>query len=225
MTPHRQIETAARRHNSDLGTPGGSNFANAKLPRPVLRPASQRPYGYRGRSSQNGRVNVTWPDACGATAMAQGNILLLIAALAAHGQHVKTEHAEKSCLAQALYYEARGESERGKEAVAEVILHRVRSGAHPKSVCGVVYEPHQFSFLEDGSTRKKVDANAWKDANRLASKILHGDLVTSLTRNAMFYHSVDVLPDWTAKMVRTAQIGRHIFYQRPRPPAPRFKSA
>jgi spore germination cell wall hydrolase CwlJ-like protein len=70
-----------------------------------------------------------------------------------------------------------------------------------------------------------VDANAWKDADRLASKILHGELVTSLTRNAMFYHSVDVLPDWTAKMVRTAQIGRHIFYQFPRSPALRFKSA
>ncbi len=151
--------------------------------------------------------------------MAQGNILLLIAALAAHGQHVKAEHAENSCLAQALYYEARGESERGKEAVAEVILHRAKSGAHPKSVCGVVYEPHQFSFLEDGSTRKKVDTHAWNEAHRLAWKILHGNVVTSLTRNAMFYHSVDVLPDWTANMVRTTQIGRHIFYQRPRTPA------
>jgi spore germination cell wall hydrolase CwlJ-like protein len=82
--------------------------------------------------------------------MSQSAIILLIAALAAHGQQVKAENAEKSCLTQALYYEARGESERGKEAVAEVILHRARSGAHPKSVCGVVYEPHQFSFLEDG---------------------------------------------------------------------------
>jgi spore germination cell wall hydrolase CwlJ-like protein len=157
--------------------------------------------------------------------MSQSAILVLIAALAAHGQHVKAQHAEKSCLAEALYYEARGESERGKEAVAEVILHRSRSGAHPKSICGVVYEPHQFSFLEDGSTLKKRDVTAWQDANRLASKILHGDVVTSLTRNATFYHSVDVLPEWSAKMVRTAQIGRHIFYQRPRAPAARFKSA
>ena len=150
--------------------------------------------------------------------MSQGGILLLIAALAAHSQQVKAEHAEMSCLAQALYYEARGESERGKEAVAEVILHRARSGAHPKSVCGVVYEPHQFSFLEDGSTLQKVDANAWKDADRLAAKIIRGDLVTSLTRDAIFYHSVDVHPDWTTNLVRTAQIGRHIFYQVPGAP-------
>jgi spore germination cell wall hydrolase CwlJ-like protein len=146
--------------------------------------------------------------------MSQGGILLLIAALAAHSQQAK-EHAERSCLAQAIYYEARGESEQGQQAVAEVILHRARSGNHPKSLCGVVYEPHQFSFVEDGSTLRKVDDDAWKAADRLAARIMHGGLVTSFTRNAMFYHNADVQPAWTAKMVRTTQIGRHIFYQRP----------
>jgi spore germination cell wall hydrolase CwlJ-like protein len=157
--------------------------------------------------------------------MSQSAIILLIAALAAHNQQAKAEYAERTCMTQALYYEARGESDRGKEAVAEVILHRAKSGVHPKSVCGVVYEPHQFSFLEDGSMRQKVDVPAWKNAELLASRILHGELVTSLTRNAMFYHSVDVLPDWTTNMVRTAQIGRHIFYQFPRSRPVRVKSA
>jgi spore germination cell wall hydrolase CwlJ-like protein len=146
--------------------------------------------------------------------MSQGGILLLIAALAAHSQQAK-EHAERSCLAQAIYYEARGESERGQQAVAEVILHRARGGTHPRSICAVVYEPHQFSFVDDGSTQRKVDADAWKAADRLAWTIIRGELVTSFTRNAMFYHNTDVQPGWTAKMVRTTQIGRHIFYQRP----------
>ena len=157
--------------------------------------------------------------------MSQGGILLIIAALAAHGQQVKAEqaeaeraqraeHAEISCLAQALYYEARGEGERGQEAVAEVILRRARSGRHPNSVCGVVHEPYQFSFLRDGSMQRKLDPQAWDAATRLAARIIRGEIVTDITRSAMFYHTVNFQPDWAKSMRPTAQIGNHIFYQR-----------
>jgi spore germination cell wall hydrolase CwlJ-like protein len=157
--------------------------------------------------------------------MSQGGILLLIAALAAHGQHLKAEQAaeqaanraanqvESTCLAQALYYEARGEGERGEEAVAEVILHRARSGHHPDTICGVVHEPHQFSFLQDGSTRRKLDPEAWKAANSLAARIIRGEIVTDMTRSATFYHQADVRPGWADAFVRTAQVGNHIFYR------------
>ena len=74
--------------------------------------------------------------------MSQGGLLVLIAALAAQA-HVQ---AERACMAEAIYYEARGEGPRGQEAMAEVILQRMRSGDHPQSVCGVVHEPHQFSY-------------------------------------------------------------------------------
>jgi spore germination cell wall hydrolase CwlJ-like protein len=152
--------------------------------------------------------------------MSQSAILLLIAAIASHNQHVKAEQAEKfaerHCLAQALYYEARGEGERGQEAVAEVIRHRARSGDHPNSICGVVHEPHQFSFLYDGSMRRKLDLQAWEAANTLAARILRGEVVTEITRRATFYHTIDVTPYWAATLVRTAQVGNHIFYQRPR---------
>jgi spore germination cell wall hydrolase CwlJ-like protein len=119
-------------------------------------------------------------------------------------------------MAEALYYEARGEGVRGQEAVAEVILQRTRSNAHPKSICGVVHQPYQFSYLTDGSTKRKRDPEAWNAAIELAARILKGDVITSMTRKAMFYHTVDVLPDWASTMVMTARIGDHIFY-RPKP--------
>ena len=148
--------------------------------------------------------------------MSQTGILVLIAALAAQAHHKAEHEAEKTCMAEALYYEARGEGVRGQEAVAEVILQRTKSGAHPKSICGVVHQPYQFSYLTDGSTKRKRDPEAWEAATELAARILKGDVRTSLTRKAMFYHTVDVLPDWASTMVVTARIGDHIFY-RPKP--------
>jgi spore germination cell wall hydrolase CwlJ-like protein len=147
--------------------------------------------------------------------MTQGGIILILAALAAHNHQVQTEKAEVTCMTEALYYEARGEGQNGQEAVGEVILQRVRSGAHPNTICGVVREPRQFSFLTDGSTLRPIDPDAWQSAKDLARRIVRGDVVTSLTRRALFYHQVDVQPAWASEMVRTVKIGNHIFYRPP----------
>jgi spore germination cell wall hydrolase CwlJ-like protein len=145
--------------------------------------------------------------------MTPGGIILVFAALAAHGHQVRTEKAEVTCMAQALYYEARGEGQNGQEAVAEVILQRVRSGSHPDTICGVVHEPRQFSFLTDGSTSRALDADAWQSAKQLAARIVRGEVVTSLTRRAQFYHQVDIQPAWANEMIQTAKIGNHVFYR------------
>jgi N-acetylmuramoyl-L-alanine amidase len=150
--------------------------------------------------------------------MTQGGIILLLSALAAHNHQVQVEKAQKAevtCMAQALYYEARGEGQNGQEAVAEVILQRVRSGGHPDTICGVVREPRQFSFLTDGSTLRQIDADAWQSATQLAARIVRGELVTSFTRRALYYHQVDIQPAWATEMVRTVTIGNHIFYRPP----------
>ena len=148
--------------------------------------------------------------------MSQAGIVLLMMALSAQAQHQRAEQQEQSCLAEALYYEARGEGVRGEEAVAEVILARVRSRLHPDSICGVVHEPHQFSFLEDGSRKAPRDRVAWSRAERLSARIVRDGFATSLTHGATFYHAVEVQPAWSAEMIRTTQIGRHVFYRRPR---------
>jgi len=147
--------------------------------------------------------------------MTQGGIILLLAALSAHNHQLQAEKAQVTCMTEALYYEARGEGQSGQEAVAEVILQRVRSGAHPDTICGVVHEHRQFSFLTDGSTKRELDEDAWQSAKELATRIVRGELVTSLTRRALFYHQVDVQPAWASEMVRTVKIGKHIFYRPP----------
>ena len=67
--------------------------------------------------------------------------------------------AEENCLARAVYFEARSESELGQLAVARVILNRTRDPNYPKTICGVVYQGSsqrnscQFSFACDGLPR------------------------------------------------------------------------
>jgi len=148
--------------------------------------------------------------------MSQSGILLVVMALASHNQqvqHVQAEKAETTCLTQALYYEARGEGERGQEAVAEVVLDRARNGAHRRSICSVVREPGQFSFVTDGSMLHRIDWEAWQSSEDLARRILHGEVVTRYTKQALYYHTVSVRPDWADSMVRTVQIGNHVFYR------------
>jgi spore germination cell wall hydrolase CwlJ-like protein len=79
----------------------------------------------------------------------------------------------------------------------------------------VVREPHQFSFLTDGSMLRKVDQEAWDAAYRLSVRILKGEIVTSLTKRATHYHTVAVSPSWSKTLVRTAKIGNHLFYSEP----------
>ncbi len=129
-------------------------------------------------------------------------------------QQVKEEHVERYCLTQALYYEARGEGVQGQLAVADVILQRQKSKYHPDTICDVVYEPYQFSFVSDGSTLREIDVEAWNKADDLSGRILRHEVKTSLTGRALFYHAKTIRPDWADSMVKTAEIGNHIFYRR-----------
>ena len=128
--------------------------------------------------------------------------------------------AERRCLAEALYYEARGEGLEGQEAVAEVVFNRMRSGAFPATICGVVYEGSnlkhacQFSFTCNGDLNRPKNARAWARAKFLAAKIMMGSLpLSDMTDDATSYHAVDVQPGWAGQMERTVQIGNHIFYR------------
>lgn len=129
---------------------------------------------------------------------------------------------QSECLAEVLYYEARGEGTEGEKAVAEVVLQRTRDAYYPHTICGVVYEgvqPNkkdcQFSFACDGATRKPKEWGAWQNVRLLADKILSGAVkLAGETGHAIAYHSVDVDPAWADEMIETAQIGNHIFYRR-----------
>lgn len=128
--------------------------------------------------------------------------------------------AEQRCLAEAMYYEARGEGTQGEEAIAEVVFHRMHRKGYPQSICGVVYQGAndgpacQFSFACNGDLRRPKTAADWSRAKLLAAKILNGyTILGNVTDGATSFHAVDVEPDWSSSLERTVQIGNHVFYR------------
>lgn len=126
--------------------------------------------------------------------------------------------AEENCLARAVYFEARSESELGQLAVAKVILNRVRDPDYPNTICGVVYQGSgrrnscQFSFACDGLPDDVKSAKAWANSKRVAQKALNGSSKVAAVASATNYHADYVKPRWAKSMKRLIKIGRHIFY-------------
>jgi hypothetical protein len=126
--------------------------------------------------------------------------------------------AEADCLARAIYFEARSESEVGQLAVAKVVLNRVKDPAYPKSICQVVYQGSQrpnacqFSFACDGISDEPKQHEAWKKSKQMASRALAGDQSIQILGAATYYHADYVTPKWSSSFKRLIKIGRHIFY-------------
>lgn len=124
------------------------------------------------------------------------------------------------CLTAAVYYEARSQALDGQEAVAQVVLNRVRNPAFPNSVCGTVYEGSsretgcQFTFTCDGSMAARIEPEAWQRARRVAQAALDG-FVYAPVGSATYYHTNAVSPWWAPRLTEVARIGAHIFYRMP----------
>lgn len=120
------------------------------------------------------------------------------------------------CLSEALYFESRGEGTKGQTAVAEVILNRVDSAKFPNTVCGVVRQSNrrgcQFSYVCDGLSKKIREPRAYARVQAVARRMLAGE-ARDLTSGATYFHTPAVRPSWSHRFVRTARIGRHIFYR------------
>jgi hypothetical protein len=118
---------------------------------------------------------------------------------------------DMSCLADAIYFEARGEPLKGQLAVGRVIINRAESGRFPSSYCGVVYQPGQFSFVHGGHI-PQIDesAPAWRTAKAIA-RIAHEGLWDNPVKGALFFHAASVSPGWG--LTRVAQVSHHVFYR------------
>lgn len=133
------------------------------------------------------------------------------------------------CLAEAIYFEARGESLAGQFAVAEVILNRVESPRYPDSICGVVrqgaHRPGacQFSYACDGRPEVIADQTAWDRAGKIAALMLDS-AERPLTEGATHFHTAAVRPVWARIYEQTARIGAHLFYRQTGRAAPGFGS-
>jgi spore germination cell wall hydrolase CwlJ-like protein len=119
--------------------------------------------------------------------------------------------AETRCLAGAVYFESKGESLSGQLAVARVVLARTKSGRFPSSICGVVYQPSQFSFVRGGKMpRIDTGSNNWKNAVAISQIALDGSW-KSPVEGAMFFHARYVSPGWRLKRMGT--VDNHVFYR------------
>ena len=122
------------------------------------------------------------------------------------------------CLTSAVYYEAGQESADGQRAVAQVVLNRVRHGAFPSSVCGVVYQGStratgcQFTFTCDGSLYRAADVSGWRRAYAVAQAALSGSVYAPVGW-ATHYHANYVVPYWAPTLAKNAVVGAHIFYR------------
>jgi spore germination cell wall hydrolase CwlJ-like protein len=134
----------------------------------------------------------------------------------------KRRATAERCIADAVYFEARGEPLRGQMAVAQVVMNRVFSGRYPMDVCGVVFQNAdrhlacQFTFACEGKDLSRIDEpNMWQQAKRIAKDTLDGKIWLPEVGHATHYHAYWVHPSWVHEMVRLYKLGVHTFY-RPR---------
>lgn len=138
-------------------------------------------------------------------------------------ERVAVANAERDCLAQAIYHEARGESQAGQLAVANVIVNRARSGKFPSTLCGVIYQNAdkgryrcQFTFACDGRADAPGERRAWIRSADLAQEVYAefatGEALGAVPGSTLYYHTTAVRPSWAGTYNAVATIGSHIFY-------------
>ncbi|WP_162912948.1 cell wall hydrolase [Rhodospirillaceae bacterium SYSU D60014] len=128
--------------------------------------------------------------------------------------------AEIECLALTIYFEARGEPDRGKIAVGYVVMNRVMDPSFPDTVCAVVEQggesPRfhcQFSWWCDGRSDEPTDLISWQQSYWIGH-LIYWDLLDDPTQQALWYHADYVHPPWKDTLAQGPTIGQHIFYNR-----------
>ncbi|KZY47776.1 hydrolase [Roseovarius sp. HI0049] len=162
----------------------------------------------------------TMPDARLASFLTRPELSVEYSAKWLAGQAPRKGDAEWRCLAEALYFEARGESVKGQFAVAEVILNRVDSADFPNEVCAVVHQGTgrkyqcQFTYTCDGYKDVIREKRAFENVGKVAYLMVKG-APRALTEGATHYHTRAVNPRWAHRFPRTTTIGVHHFYRMP----------
>ena len=171
--------------------------------------------------SDSDRSDINWdfaskdlseaPDRFEAWAEARGNSF--------KGAPVLRPHyfGELHCLAEAIYFEARGEKKAGQQAVAEVIINRVKSDKFPDKICDVVTQGGnyrgkcQFSFNCDGLPEAISEKDAYAEVRMVAFQVLQGE-IKPVVGEATYFHATWANPRWASVFEKTAEIGSHVFY-------------
>jgi spore germination cell wall hydrolase CwlJ-like protein len=182
-------------------------------------PALASEAGYKLASFENSN---TATDVTGETVATKDDGTLLESPAERLQLSGKPRARAEQCLADAVYFEARGEPRKGQEAVAQVVMNRVFSGYYPKDVCGVVFQNAnrhlacQFTFACEGKDLTRIDEpDMWEQAQQIAKDTLDGKIWLPDIAHATHYHAYWVHPSWVHEMTRVLKLGVHTFY-RPR---------
>jgi spore germination cell wall hydrolase CwlJ-like protein len=131
----------------------------------------------------------------------------------------KSRAKSEKCLAEAVYFEARGEAVRGQIAVAQVVMNRTFSGRYPTTVCGVVYQNKhrhyacQFTFACDNNPDVIREPEMWERARKIAKAMLDGQIWLPEVGKSTHYHAYYVRPSWVSEMTKMYRFGVHTFYR------------
>lgn len=123
----------------------------------------------------------------------------------------QTLDPQARCLAKAIFFESRGQSLKGQLAVANVIIARTRSRRFPSTVCAVITQPHQFSFVRGGHLPDVPKRRASWRTSRAIAQIAMNESWKNPVKGALYFHTTHVRPGW--KHTRLAQIDDHVFYR------------
>jgi N-acetylmuramoyl-L-alanine amidase len=134
-------------------------------------------------------------------------------------------YKQAHCLAQNIYFEARGSNFADKVSVADVVLNRARDSRYPNTPCEVISQGFvdssgnmvrnqcQFSWYCDGKSDVPEDETAWEEAMLIAWNMVHHGRYRGLTEGATHYHATYVKPGWASDFQLVGRIGDHVYYR------------
>lgn len=128
--------------------------------------------------------------------------------------------SDQEILARTIYGESRGESHEGKQAVACVVLNRVKSGVRwwGTDIRSVCLKPFQFScWLARDPNRAVImavedDEPIFAECLGIARDAMSGDL-SDVTDGATSYKVVGTPAAWATGKTPLITIGAHEFYK------------
>ena len=115
---------------------------------------------------------------------------------------------EVLCLAENIYHEARGESLLGQQAVAHVTLNRVADNRWPDSICDVVYQKSQFSWVSNSPAIHNIEA--FENSVSVALNAIR-EISEDPTNGATFFLQNSISPRWSRSLEVSVVIGGHKF--------------
>ena len=137
----------------------------------------------------------------------------------------KNNRKQIQCLATNIYFEANNQPFVEKQAIAHVVLNRVKDKHFPNTICEVVYQAVldsngnpilnkcQFSWYCDGKSERILDFDGYQEAFNVAEYVIEIQ-PKDITEGSLWYHAVYVNPRWAKDYVKIARIDTHIFYRR-----------